>query len=147
MKKISTFATILSLLGLLCLPSASAQMLMGGKGRNAQSQTMYNANTVTTILGKIIGIDKQSPNRGMSSGVHIQLETTDGTIAVHLGPAWYLDNQDIHLELGDQIEVTGSTVLILEKSVLIAAKVRKGDQILMLRDLNGIPMWSGWRRQ
>jgi hypothetical protein len=49
--------------------------------------------------------------------------------------------------LGDQIEVTGSKVLILEKSVLIAAKVRKGDQILMLRDLNGIPMWSGWRRQ
>jgi hypothetical protein len=83
----------------------------------------------------------------MSSGVHIRLETTDGTITVHLGPAWYLDNQDIHLELGDQIEVTGSKVLILEKSVLIAAKVRKGDQILMLRDLNGIPMWSGWRRQ
>jgi hypothetical protein len=45
------------------------------------------------------------------------------------------------------VEVRGSRVTMGGKPVIIAAEVRKGDAVLTLRDDQGVPMWSGWRRQ
>jgi hypothetical protein len=47
---------------------------------------------------------------------------------------------------GDKIEVKGSRVTISGKPAIIAAEVKKGDTILVLRDSAGIPAWAGWRR-
>lgn len=33
------------------------------------------------------------------------------------------------------------------KPALIAAQVKKGDEVLKLRDDAGFPVWSGWRRR
>jgi hypothetical protein len=33
------------------------------------------------------------------------------------------------------------------KPALIAARITKDGEILTLRDVNGIPVWSGWRRR
>jgi hypothetical protein len=33
------------------------------------------------------------------------------------------------------------------KPALIAAKVTKDGEILTLRDVSGVPVWSGWRRR
>ena len=32
------------------------------------------------------------------------------------------------------------------KPVIIVTEVKKGDTVMKLRDDNGIPVWSGWRR-
>jgi len=85
--------------------------------------------------------------KGMSYGVHILLKTAKETISVHLGPGWYIDNQDIKIVPKDKIEVKGSRVSFEGKPALIAAEVKKGDEVLMLRDSNGFPAWSGWRRR
>jgi hypothetical protein len=45
------------------------------------------------------------------------------------------------------VEVTGSRVTFRNKSAIIAAEVKKGDEVLRLRDSNGIPVWAGWRRR
>jgi hypothetical protein len=29
---------------------------------------------------------------------------------------------------------------------MIAADVKKGDEVLMLRDQKGVPVWAGWKR-
>ncbi|OLP17517.1 DNA-binding protein [Leptolyngbya sp. 'hensonii'] len=152
MQKIIKLAATLSIISLLFSPLALAQLGKGGRGsggwgRNSQYQRLYNLNTVTTITGKVIAVDNQVSMRGMSTGVHVKVSTANGNILVHLGPAWYLGNQDVQIELGDQIEVTGSQVTLAGVPVIIAAKIRKGDQILTLRDQNGFPVWSGWRKQ
>jgi hypothetical protein len=46
-----------------------------------------------------------------------------------------------------RIEVKGSRVTFEGKPALIAAEVRKGDEVLKLRDEAGMPLWSGWRRK
>jgi hypothetical protein len=45
------------------------------------------------------------------------------------------------------VEVKGSRVTFEGKPAIIAAEVKKGDEVLKLRDENGFPMWSGWRRR
>ena len=48
-----------------------------------------------------------------------------------------------HVQTNDLIIVTGSRVTVDGKPAIIAAQIKKGDDILKLRDQNGIPMWSG----
>lgn len=119
----------------------------GGWGPAGQYQRIYDTDTVETVKGEIEQIDRVTPMRGMSPGVHLVLKTDEETVSVHLGPAWYLDNQDVKLEPEDEIEVKGSRVTVAGKPALIAAEVTKGDQVLTLRDDRGIPQWSGWRRR
>jgi hypothetical protein len=83
----------------------------------------------------------------MSSGVHLMVKTGQETISVHLGPAWYIQRQDIKIAPGDKVEITGSRITYQGKPAILAAEAKKGDEILKLRDENGLPVWSGWRRR
>jgi hypothetical protein len=74
------------------------------------------------------------------------LKTDKETLAVHVGPEWYIERQDMKLEKGDKIEVKGSRVTFNDKPAIIAAEIKKGDGVLVLRDSSGIPAWAGWRR-
>jgi hypothetical protein len=84
--------------------------------------------------------------RGMTAGVHVLLKTDAGEIPVHLGPAWYVERQDVKLEPGDTIQVKGARVTFQGKPAIIAAEVKKGDETLRLRSDAGVPVWSRWRR-
>lgn len=94
-----------------------------------------------------MSVEKFTPAKDMSSGVQLLLKTEKETIAVHLGPSWYLDNQDAQVKPKDKVEITGSRLTLDGKPVLIAAAVKKGDAILKLRDENGFPVWAGWRKR
>jgi len=108
---------------------------------------MYDPKTVGTVKGEVVSLEKFTPGKGMSSGVHLLLKAGKETISVHLGPSWYLENQDAQVEPKDRIEITGSRLTLDGKPVLIAAEVKRGDGILKLRDENGVPMWAGWRKR
>jgi len=119
----------------------------GGWGMGAQYNRMYDVKTVETISGEILSVDKFNPQKGMSYGIHLMVKTDKEKVSVHLGPAWYIENQDIKLSPKDKVEVKGSRITFDVKPAIIAAEVKKGDEILTLRDANGVPMWSGWRRR
>ena len=119
----------------------------GGWGPKASYGRMYNPKTVETISGEITNVDKITPSKGMSYGIHVVLKTDDTALPVHLGPGWYIENQDITIEQNDKVEVTGSRITFDGKPAIIASKVKKGDEVLILRDDSGIPAWSGWRRR
>lgn len=64
-------------------------------------------------------------------------------MAVRLGPDFYVDAQSIKLAKGDEIEVKGARTTFYGQPVIIAQEVRRGDQVLALRDPNGVPLWHG----
>jgi hypothetical protein len=114
-----------------------------GWGGGTTYNRMYNPKTVETIDGEVISIDRITPMGGMSSGVHLQVKTGKETISVHLGPQWYLENQDIEIKPKDKVQITGSKIIFSGKPTIVAAQVKKGNTILTLRDENGLPLWSG----
>jgi hypothetical protein len=118
----------------------------GGWGHGNRYGGMYDTKTVETIKGKVLSVDAFIPTRGMSHGVHLQVETQKEIVKVHLGPAWYIENQDIILKPKDKIEIKGSKINFAGEPAIIAAEVKKGDMTLVLRSEDGFPMWSGWRR-
>ena len=118
----------------------------GGWGMGSQYNRMYDPKTVGTISGEMISVDMITPMKGMSQGVHLTLKTYKEIISVHLGPWWYIENRDIRIEPKDKIEVAGSRITYQGKPAIIAANVKKGDEVLKLRDENGLPVWAGWRK-
>jgi hypothetical protein len=119
----------------------------GGWGNTTSYNHMYNSKAVESLSGEIISIDKFTPMPGMAYGINLVLKTAKGTIPVHLGPGWYVEGQDFQLQPKDRIEVKGSRVSFAGKPAIMAAQVKKGNDVLTLRDGNGFPAWRGWRRQ
>lgn len=110
-----------------------------------QAIARYDPATVETISGEVVSIVKISSQRGQGYGVHLLLKNEAETIEVHLAPEWYLDGQNFSLQVGDRLEIKGSRVTYETKPIIIAAEVTQGDQVLRLRNDNGVPLWS--RRQ
>ncbi len=83
---------------------------------------------------------------GVTPGMALQglvLKTTKGNITVDLGPPWYVKKQGFSLRTGDTLEVTGSRVTKDEKTLLLAAEVKKNGQTLKVRDEKGAPLFRG----
>ena len=119
----------------------------GGWGPGGHYGRMYDPKSVEIVSGRVILVEKITPRTGMSYGVHATLQSEKETISVHLGPGWYIENQDVKIEPQDTIEVKGSRVTLAGKPAIIAAEVKKGNELLKLRDESGFPVWAGWRRR
>jgi len=151
MKKIGTIVTVIGVLSLLIAAAGWAQPGMGagggqGRGMGAYNR-MYNPKTVETLSGEVVSVEKFTPGRRMSYGVHLTLKTEKETIPVHLGPSWYMEKQGITFAPGEKVEVNGSRISYQGQPTVIAAEVKKGGQVLKLRDAAGVPVWAGqgWR--
>lgn len=119
----------------------------GGWGQGNQYGRMFDAKTVETIIGEVISVEKIVPIKGMSMGVHLMVKTNKETISVHLGPQWFLDQQDFKVIPRDKIEIKGSRITYGGKPAIIAAAIIKDNKTLLLRNLNGTPVWSGGNRR
>jgi hypothetical protein len=139
---------ILTMILVLAWP-AEAQHRGLGRGGNpgAQDRQLYNPQTVTTVQGQVEDLGSYGMQGWRAApGMAIQglvLKTDKGNITVQLGPPWYVRKQGFTLQKGDTIEVTGSKVTKDEKTVLLAAEVKKNGQTLKVRDEKGAPLFRG----
>jgi len=135
------FIPLLILTVLLPVGTAWSQAGPGAKGPAAYGR-MYNPATVETVTGEVVSVDRVAWGR-RAQGVHLTLKTGQETLTVHLGPSWFVDQQGVKLNKGDQVEITGSRVDFQGDKVLIAREVKKGGQVMTLRDAQGVPRWAG----
>jgi hypothetical protein len=152
MKKLMMLIAVMTMVGVFSGNEALAEKGImwkggGGWGPGTSYARMYNPQSVETISGEVVSVDQITPMKGMIYGMHMIVKTDKETISVHLGPGWYIENQDVEIVPEDKIEVKGSRITFEDKPAIIAAEVKKADDVLMLRDASGIPAWSGWRRK
>lgn len=120
--------------------SAYCQGMAGGMG----GSRMYNPSTATTVNGTVEQV--RTVSRGGWGGIHLDLETESGALDVHLGPSAFLSSKGFQFAKGDQVQVTGSKVSFKGHEAIVAREVKKGDKVLVLRNDQGVPEWSGARR-
>jgi len=153
MKKFLGAIAVIAFVGLFVVDQSDAQPAgvrwrgSGGWGQGTAYSKMYDPKTVETISGEVVKIDTITPLKGMSAGIHMSMKTDKGEISVHLGPGYFIENQDVKIAAKDKVEVKGSRITFGGKPAIIAAEVKKGDEVLKLRDDSGFPVWSGWRRR
>ena len=115
----------------------------GGRGRYSRK---YDLSQIETFDGEVVSVDAYTSRRGVSQGVHLLVNTGKETVEVHLGPSWYLEDLDFVITPEDKIAIKGSRINIDGEPTIIASEIKKGSESLMLRDENGFPLWSSWRR-
>ncbi len=121
---------------------ASAPFVLGQRAAGGRPQARpYDPATEVTLVGAVESVTNQTGRRGMT-GLHIALKTESETVAVHLGPAWFLHDQGMAVAVHDELEVVGSRVTIDGKDIVLARSVTKGQVTATLRDEQGIPRWS-----
>ena len=152
MRRIGTTAVLFCMLCFILSTASFAQPGMqwrggGGWGPGGTYNRIYDLKTIETISGEVISVDAMTPLKSMCYGVHLTLQTKKETISVHLGPIWYIENQDTKIEPKDKVEVKGSRVTFDGNPAIIAAEVKKGEEVLNLRDEKGFPFWIGWRKR
>ena len=145
MKKATVFLVIIVSLALAC-PGLAQPGPGGGMGRG-MGPMLYNPQTVATITGTVEKLEEfPSMGRGGGQGMRFRgvlLKTEKGSILVHLGPGWYLDEKKFAVKVGDTVEATGSQVTLNNQPALIAREVKANGATLKLRDEQGLPMWRG----
>lgn len=143
MRKIGKLVGIMAIICLIFVVPTWAQQGPPGPGKGkgmmeGRGGRMYNPQTVETISGEVVRVDQMA---GMAAGVHLLLKTDKETVTVVVGPAAYLDQQKMKIAAGDKVEVTGSRVTRGQGPVIVAAELKKGGQVLKLRDDQGLPLW------
>ena len=119
--------------------------------REAQAQRadafsrVYDLNTVETVSGRVLAVQRVAGSRRGAYGEHLILKTRTGRLVVHLGPDWFMQRQALQIKLHDELIITGSRILLGGKPVLIAARISKAHETLVLRDAQGLPVWRGSR--
>jgi hypothetical protein len=141
MKRLSLMAGILGVLAFLAAPPSGAQQQ--APPATPKAAKLYNPQAVVTLAGKVTAINRRAPKKaGRPERVILVLQTDQGAVKVHLGPADYFDQQALKLAPGDQVEVKGVEVKRPKATTFIAGEVRKGDQVMQLRDeATGRPLW------
>ena len=101
-----------------------------------------------TITGKVTRVFTETLEDNMYPGMALLVDSkAKGQVRVHLGPVWYLERQEFRLAPGQEVQVKGICLEEKGKTRLIAAQVRVGDSVLLLRDMEGRPRWEAWRQR
>ncbi len=116
-----------------------------GHGHGAHAGRTFDPSAVTTVQGDVVEVATGQGPRG--EGVHLTLAVGSENLAVMVGPGSWLDQQPVKLSKGDRLEVKGSRTAFGGQPVLVAQEIRKGDQVLTLRDASGVPAWRGAGRR
>jgi hypothetical protein len=150
MKKTMIGGIIIIVLALV--GSGLAQPIPGGRMGigSGMGPRLYNPQTVTTIKGPVEKVEElPSMARGGGRGMMyrgVLLKTDQGSLLVHLGPGWYLDEQKFTVKAGDTLEATGSKVTLNNQPAMIAREIKVHGKTLKLRDDQGFPVWRGMGR-
>ena len=131
----------------LLTTSVSAQQgfgRMGGRGgMKSEGQQKYDPSQVEMVSGEVAAVKDIETRNGKTSGVSLELNTGGQNLLVYLGPHIYVDLQNVRIIQGDKVEVKGVKTAIDGQIIFLAGQVRKGDEVLKLRDDKGAPLWAG----
>lgn len=118
-----------------------------GWGLGSRYEKLFNNYNLSWYQGKITEIDTVTPMQDMGSGIQLKLEGDREEFIVQLGPSWFIIHQDMSLGINNTVEVKGCKVAIDGKPVIMAAELRRKENVLYLRDEDGIPYWTMWRKK
>ncbi len=98
----------------------------------------YDVARESVISGKILQYSSASTTPPF--GAHISLQSSSGTVEVHAGNAKLIQANNMSLQAGDSVSITGETVPFGNGSVFVARIIQKGSQSVTVRSKNGVPL-------
>ncbi len=108
-------------------------------------QPKYDVSKEITIKGTVEEV-KQVPNPKGQIGIHLMVKNGTEVSEVRLCPNSFLEVVEVTFNKGDELKVTGSKVKAGDKDVILAREIERGNNKIVLRDKQGVPVWT-WLKQ
>lgn len=106
----------------------------------------YDPKSEQTIKGTVVKILRvQFPDNNCY--LIAVLSTDRGNVLANLGPVWFADENNMVVNEGDQIDVSGSVIRTNGRYIIIAGQLKKAAQSLQLRNQSGNPQWGTAKSQ
>ena len=103
----------------------------------ASAPATYDVKREITVLGTVAYT--QTP-QAPPFGARVTLETSSGTVDVHLGDLKFLAANQFAIQPGDSLRIVGEAVAYGTGSQFVAPIVQKGTRALMIRSGRGFPL-------
>lgn len=97
--------------------------------------TVYDTTGEVLLQGTVLSYLEDAPLPPI--GAHVTLQTSSGTVDVHLGPASYLRSNHFSLSAGDSVRFVGVSISTNQGSVFLARIAQKGNQSIAIRSPRG----------
>lgn len=107
----------------------------------ARSVRLWNPAAVVTVSGTVEAVERIEMG-GDWSCVRLKLRTPEGTLTVRVGPDWFLEEQKYVFAAGQQLQIKGSRVKFAGEPSLVAGEIRRGTELIVLRDASGKAAWA-----
>jgi hypothetical protein len=114
--------------------AAGAQQIKPTPQRNGG----YDQSRETALQGTVVSFSAKS--QAPSMGAHVVVQTSSGTVDVHLGNANVLKAGGLDLKPGDSVRIIGENVEVGDGTFFAARILQKGTQAVLLRSPHGIPL-------
>jgi hypothetical protein len=101
----------------------------------------YDVAKEVTIKGVVEEI-KEVPNPKGQIGIYLMVKSGAETLEVRLCPNSFLKEFEVAFKKGDQLTITGSKVRVDEKDAILAREIEFGNNKIVLRDKQGVPVWT-----
>lgn len=103
-----------------------------------QANFAYDVTKESLVQGTVISYTAASEVAPI--GPHAKIQTSSGVVDVHLGNSQYMKQNDFFLAPGDSVSMVGMSEPVGTQTVFLARVVRKGNQTVTLRNVNGVPL-------
>ena len=117
--------------------------LAQGQRRGGMGMPRYDKTTEQTVSGTVQKVEAHEGRMGAGTGVHLAFTTGDRVLDVHVGPARWLTEKQYEFTAGDRLTITGSSVKVDGADAFLAREIVKDGKTLVLRNADGVPLWSG----
>lgn len=112
-----------------------------------ESDRLYHEDQAQTIRGVIKEVDTVTL-KDEASFSRLSLKTAqDEVIPVHLGPSWFMEENQhlLDLNVGREVEIKGSFATVAGQPVFVAAQIHndRREEGMRLRREDGLPAWVG----
>jgi len=98
----------------------------------------YDPSREVSLQGVALGFTENSSTPPL--GAHVSVQTSSGTLDVHLGSAKLLQANHFTLAAGDSVRIVGESLPFGAGSQFFARIIQKGNQSVALRSTRGFPL-------
>jgi hypothetical protein len=117
--------------------------------RDVAIRPIADPQTMTTIKGQIIAIDRNDKNEQIAAKelvTWVRLKTADGTQkSIYLGSDRYLNQQRLKLKVSDTLEIQGTqTTNPKQLPTIVATTIKKGTRVWKINQISSKPTTAKW---
>ena len=107
----------------------------------ASVPTAYDRAVEKAITGTVKAV-AAFPGPDGVIGVHLDVQTAEALISVHVAPAEFMGRNNMSFYVDDQVTLIGARMPFDGNVAVWARAIQKGSTMLVLRDADGTPKWT-----